>query len=90
MQAKFKCPACRKPVRTAVKSSRLSFAGVNRRRQCELCAHRWTTVERPKLQADAVKQAIGFIKGVASKLPPNEEARAYELAAALIKEWGHK
>ena len=48
------CPACESR-RSLVKDSRPAPYGIRRRRVCESCAHRWTTLE---VRADEADKAV--------------------------------
>lgn len=63
----FACPKCDGP--TDVKDSRQDAeVGVNRRRQCRSCGHRFSTKELPVELSDSERQQIKLLRDLLPRL----------------------
>lgn len=56
------CPACNGALNSVMDSRLLGATKRRRRRKCDLCGHKWTTVEMPRAEYDEILRADKELK----------------------------
>lgn len=60
MRRHWQCPSCQS-ASVKVIDSRVSGSGCRRRRECGICAHRWTTYELPTEILEAMQRGLASV-----------------------------